>query len=50
MLTVIIVSVAILGATVAMCVYQPVSSITFKQDDCANAPLVEFADNTPRLG
>ena len=49
-LTVIIVSVAILGATVAMYVFQPESTLSFKQDTIQDTRLVEFASNCPRLG
>jgi hypothetical protein len=50
MITVIIVSVAILGAITGMVISQPESKLTYKQDSCIDTPLVEFAINTPRLG
>jgi len=49
-LTVIIVSVAILGATVAMYVFQPESTLSYKQDTIQDTFLVEVASNCPRLG
>ena len=49
-LTVIIVSVAILGAITAMYVFQPESTVTCKQDTVDTAPLAEFAVNFPRKG
>lgn len=50
MLIVIIVSVAVLGATTAMYVFQPESTVSYKQDTIQDTFLVELASNCPRLG
>jgi hypothetical protein len=49
-LTVIIVSVAILGAVTAMVVFQPESNLTYKQDSIWTTSCLAVEFNTPRLG
>ena len=49
-LTVIIVSVAILGASVVMYVFQPESTLCPKQADAVDTLQLEFAITNPRKG